>query len=329
MELLIYTVIISFVLSLVVGTIAIPMLRKLKLGQQVRDDGPKTHLKKAGTPTMGGIIFLLPLSLVSLMLSKGSLDFVLAAVLVTLGFGLIGFIDDYIKVAMQRSLGLRAYQKLIFQIAISVLFAYYAYRHVGSEIIVPFTGKLWNMGVLYIPFTAFVMVSMVNSVNLTDGLDGLASGVSLIIAATFSIIAAFLVFWLRNQGQEYLAVNYSNLMVFAGALTGACLGFLRFNTYPAQIFMGDTGSLGLGGAIAAVAILLKSSLFIPILGGVYVAEAVSVIMQVVSFKLTGKRIFRMSPLHHHFELGGMTETKVVTMFMIVTVLLCLIGLLGM
>jgi len=328
LESLIYSIIISFFMALVIGVVIIPMLRRLKFGQQVRDDGPKTHLKKAGTPTMGGIIILIPISIVSVILSKGPLDFTLAAVLVTLGFGIIGFMDDFIKIMKRRSLGLRAYQKLIAQIAIGVVFSFYAYRNIGSSIIVPFTQLEWDLGLLYIPAMTFIIIGTVNSVNFTDGLDGLASGVTLIVAAALSIIAGSMASIMREEGMEYIAANYGNLMVFAGALAGACLGFIRFNAYPAQVFMGDTGSMGLGGAVAALSVLLRIPLLLPIIGGIYMAETLSVIIQVISFRLTGKRVFRMSPLHHHFELSGMGETKVVTMFMIATTLLCLIGLLA-
>lgn len=330
MEAIIYSAIISLLLTLIAGKLFIPMLRRLKLGQHVRDDGPKTHLKKAGTPTMGGIILLIPLCITSLLLAENSLDFVVVAVLVTIGFGIIGFLDDYIKIGMARSMGLRAYQKIIGQIVVAVIFAIYAYRHpdIGSSIYIPFTDREWNLGVWYIPFIVFVMIGTVNSTNLTDGLDGLASGVTLIVASTFCIIAAFASLKIHDEGLAYVSANYQNLAVFASALAGACLGFLRYNAYPAQVFMGDTGSLGIGGAIVALAVLLKMPLFLPIIGGIYMVESISVILQVTSFKLTGKRIFKMSPLHHHFELKGMPETRVVTMFMIITVFLCLIGLLS-
>lgn len=330
MEDIVYSVIISLLLTLIAGKLFIPLLRRLKLGQYVRDDGPKSHLKKAGTPTMGGIIFLIPLCITSLLLAKKSLDFVVVAVLVTVGFGAIGFIDDYIKIGMERSMGLRAYQKIIGQIIIAVMFAVFAYRHpdIGSSIYIPFTDGEWDLGIWYIPFIVFVMIGTVNSTNLTDGLDGLASGVTLIVASTFSVIAAFASNKVYDEGLAYVSANYQNLAIFAGALAGGCLGFLRYNSHPAQVFMGDTGSLGIGGAVVALAVLLKMPLFLPIIGGIYMIESISVILQVTSFKLTGKRIFKMSPLHHHFELKGMAETRVVTMFMIITVLLCLIGLLG-
>ncbi|MBM7583307.1 phospho-N-acetylmuramoyl-pentapeptide-transferase [Caldicoprobacter guelmensis] len=328
MESLIYTVIISFVLTLAVGVFAIPVLRRLKFGQYVRQEGPQAHFKKAGTPTMGGVIFLIPICIAALALARGSLDFLLAALLVMLGFGFIGFLDDYLKILRRRSLGLKAYQKMLAQIAIGVIFSYYAYTHVGSAVTIPFVKAEWDLDIMYIPLMTFIIVGTVNSVNLNDGLDGLASGVTLIVAATFSILAAYLASSMRREGLEYMAVNYDNLMVFAGAVTGGCLGFLRFNAYPAQVFMGDTGAMGLGGAVVALAVLLKLPLFLPIIGGVYMAETLSVIIQVASYKLTGKRVFRMSPLHHHFELSGMSEPRVVAMFMIATTLLCLIGLLA-
>lgn len=320
--------IISFVLTLAVGVFAIPVLRRLKFGQYVRQEGPQAHFKKAGTPTMGGVIFLIPICIAALALARGSLDFLLAALLVMLGFGFIGFLDDYLKILRRRSLGLKAYQKMLAQIAIGVIFSYYAYTHVGSAVTIPFVKAEWDLDIMYIPLMTFIIVGTVNSVNLNDGLDGLASGVTLIVAATFSILAAYLASSMRREGLEYMAVNYDNLMVFAGAVTGGCLGFLRFNAYPAQVFMGDTGAMGLGGAVVALAVLLKLPLFLPIIGGVYMAETLSVIIQVASYKLTGKRVFRMSPLHHHFELSGMSEPRVVAMFMIATTLLCLIGLLA-
>ena len=325
-----FTVMIAFLATLAMGMIFIPFLKKLKFGQNVRLDGPKSHLVKTGTPTMGGIIFLVPLIIVALFFSKGNMDFVLVAILATIGFGLIGFIDDYIKVVMKRSLGLRAYQKIIVQIGIAVAIAYYAYSHeyIGSSMIIPFTGTELDLGIFYIPVAVFIIVGTVNSVNLTDGLDGLAAGVTLIVSATLCIIVSFAAVLATEKGLGYLAGNYENLIVFSAALTGVCLGFLRYNSHPAQVFMGDTGSLGLGGAISVLSILLRLPLWLPLIGGVYMAESISVILQVASFKLRGKRIFKMSPLHHHFELSGMAETRVVAMFMIATVVLCLFSLMS-
>ena len=246
----------------------------------------------------------------------------------TLAFGGIGFADDYIKVILKRSLGLRAYQKLFLQIIVAVLLAVYQSNTsvVGTKIIVPFIQgglqlgtffipQYLDLGLLYIPFIIFVVVATVNSVNLTDGLDGLAAGVTLIIAAFFSLVAL-------NWG-------YTSLAIFSSAVTGACLGFLKFNVHPAKGFMGDTGSLALGGAIATIAILMNIALIIPIVGGIYFAETLSVILQVASYKTTKKRIFKMSPLHHHYELSGWPERKVVIVFWSITVILCLIGVIAL
>lgn len=314
---IIRTIFISFFITLILGPIVIPMLRRLKIGQNIRQEGPQTHLKKSGTPTMGGIIIFL--ALVISVLTSGILNkdiFIL--IISTFGFGLIGFIDDYIKVVKKRSLGLRAYQKLIGQILLAAMLAIYQSNTsmLGTKLIVPFLRNQYlDLGPLYIPFIAFVVVGTVNSVNLTDGLDGLASGVTLIILSFFGLVSL-------NWGQ-------GSISIFSGALTGGCLGFLIYNAYPAKVFMGDTGSMALGGAVSAVAILLNLPLIIPIVGGVYFAEALSVIIQVVSFKLTGKRVFLMSPLHHHYEQKGWKETKVVAVFWAVTVLLCLVGIISL
>lgn len=311
------TISISFLITLILGPIMIPLLRRLKIGQSVRDDGPKTHLKKSGTPTMGGIIIFI--ALVITVLTSGMLNKDMYVLLLsTFGFGLIGFIDDYIKVVKRRSLGLRAYQKLIGQIILATILAVYqsSTSVLGTKLIVPFLSNQYlDLGPLYIPFIAFVVVGTVNSVNLTDGLDGLASGVTLIVLSFFGLIAL-------NWGM-------GSISIFSTALAGACLGFLIHNAHPAKVFMGDTGSLALGGAVSAIAILLNIPLVIPIVGGVYFVEALSVIIQVASFKLTGKRVFLMAPLHHHYEQKGWKETKVVAVFWIVTVILCLIGILSL
>jgi len=324
---LIYTIIIGFIITLLLGPLIIPYLRRLKVGQTIRDDGPQSHLTKTGTPTIGGIIIIASVLITSLTAGVINQDLIVALAATT-AFGLIGFLDDFIKVVLKRSMGLRAYQKFLLQVIIALFLAVYQSNVsvMGTKVIIPFIqGSLtiggWtipqylDLGVLYTPFIAFVMVSTVNGVNLTDGLDGLASGVTLIIAATFSLMAA-------NWG-------YNSLAIFAGAVTGACLGFLKFNAHPAKVFMGDTGSLALGGAIATIAILMNVSLIIPIVGGIYFAEALSVILQVASFKLTGKRIFKMAPLHHHFELKGWPETKVVVVFWLTTVVLCFIGMIAL
>lgn len=310
-------IIISFAITLLLGPIIIPLLRRLKIGQSIREDGPKTHLKKSGTPTMGGLIMLTAVIITTITSGIFNKDMIVL-LLSTLGFGLIGFIDDFIKVVMKRSLGLKAYQKLIGQIALAVILAVYQSNMsmLGTKVIVPFLDNTYlDLGRLYVPFIAFVVVGTVNSVNLTDGLDGLASGITLIVLSFFGLIS--------------LNIGMKSIAVFSAALTGACLGFLRYNSYPAKVIMGDTGSMALGGAVSAIAVLLNLPLIIPIVGGIYFAEALSVIIQVTSFKLTGKRVFLMSPLHHHFELKGWKETRVVITFWIVTVILCLIGILSL
>lgn len=310
---IIRVIVISFIITLILGLIFIPLLRRLHIGQNIRQDGPKTHLKKKGTPTMGGIIMIIALFITSVTSGIMNKDMIVL-LLSTLGFGLIGFVDDYIKIVKKRSLGLKAHQKLIAQIILAVILAVYqSYTsELGTKIIIPFLkSKYLDLGMLYIPFIAFVVVGTVNSVNLTDGLDGLASGITMIVMSFFGMVAL-------NQGMNSMAV-------FSTALAGACLGFLVYNSYPAKIMMGDTGSMALGGAVSAIAILLNLPLIIPIVGGIYFIESLSVIIQVVSFKLTGKRVFLMAPLHHHFEQKGWKETKVVLVFWTITVILCLIG----
>lgn len=314
---IIRTIIIAFIISLLLGPIIIPMLKKLKVGQSIREDGPQSHLSKSGTPTMGGIIIFAAL-LIAVTTSGIFTNDMLILIMATLGFGLIGFIDDYIKVVMHRNLGLRAYQKLLAQVILAVILALYQSNTsiVDTKVIFPFiSNQHLDLGPLYIPFIVFVVVGTVNAVNLTDGLDGLATGVSIIVLSFFSIVA--------------LSWGMGSISVFSSALTGACLGFLIHNAHPAKVFMGDTGSLALGGAISAIAILMNLSLIIPIVGGIFFAEALSVIIQVLSFKLTGKRVFLMAPLHHHFEQKGWKETKVVRVFWFITVVLCIIGIISL
>ncbi len=313
-KLFIICIISSFVLALVAGPLFIPILKHLKFGQKVRDDGPQSHLKKEGTPTIGGLIFLVPAVIVSLSFSKDK-DMLLALV-TTLLYGAIGFLDDYIKVIKKRSLGLKAWHKIFAQLAAAIFLGYIAggVSQTGTEILVPFTGKYIDLGFLYIPFTIFMILGVVNSVNLTDGLDGLAGGTTVVVFGFFAVIA--------------LTIKHIGILVFCGSFIGAILGFLRFNSHPAQVIMGDTGALSLGAALASLAVILKLPLFLVIVGGVYVAEALSDIIQVFYFKRTGKRIFKMAPLHHHFELSGWAETKVVSVFIIISIILCLIGILG-
>jgi len=279
----------------------IPFLRRLKFGQQVRSDGPKRHLVKAGTPTMGGIIFFFSLPL-GVVLTK-ELDFnLIAALLVTFGFGLIGFFDDFIKVVMKRPLGLKAREKILGQVLLSAAFAYVivVYGGRGTEIIIPGLNYSVDPGWLYLPFAVLVMTSA-NAVNLTDGLDGLAAGVTLFASLGYLLITN--------------AWGLTNISIFSASLLGSCLGFLFFNMYPAKVFMGDTGAFILGGALCSLAVITKTELLLLLLGGVYVLETLSVVIQVIYFRLTGgKRFFRMSPLHHHFELSGWSEQKVVFVF---------------
>lgn len=309
-------VIISFIISVVLGPFIIPFLRRLKVGQTVRDDGPKTHLKKSGTPTMGGILILTSVVLTAMFYVK---DYpkIIPILFATLGFGLIGFLDDYIKVVLKRSMGLRAWQKMLGQFLITGIFAYYVvnYTDVDLTMKIPFfQGIYLNLGWLTIPAMFFIMIATVNGTNFTDGLDGLASSVTVIVATFFSVIAIG-----TNSGIEPITC----------AVVGALLGFLLFNVYPASVFMGDTGSLALGGFVAATAYMLQMPIFIVIVGFVYFMEVLSVIIQVTYFKLSGgKRIFKMAPIHHHFELCGWSETRVVAVFSICTAILCLIALMG-
>lgn len=306
-----YALIIAFIACVVLGAFVIPKLHNF--GQNVRDDGPKSHLMKQGTPSMGGIFMIGAFAIATLFFVKDNPD-AIVVLLITVGYGLVGFLDDYIKVVKKRSLGLRAWQKVVFQLIVTILFAIYLLKmnDFGTEIYVPFTkGFYINLGWLYVPFLFFVMVGTVNSVNLTDGLDGLASGVTVLVATYFVFIA--------------YAVN-KGLIPVCGAAIGALLGFLVFNSYPAKVFMGDTGSLALGGFVASVAILTKMPIMLVIVGFVYVCESLSVMIQVGYFKLTGgKRIFKMAPIHHHFELSGLQGIKVVELFTIATAVLCLLG----
>lgn len=293
--------VIAVAVILVLGPFFIPFLGRLKFGQNVRDDGPQSHIKKTGTPTMGGILFFFSISLATLF-SVGVTPVTQVLLATTFGFGLIGFIDDYTKIVMKRSLGLKAKEKILGQILLSTILAIIAVTYLdrGTAINIPLLNWDLHLGWFYIPFVVIVVVGTSNSVNLTDGLDGLASGVTLFATLAFALIS-------------YQQNNFDAL-VFSSALMGTCVGFLFFNIHPAKVFMGDTGSLALGGAIGALAVITKTELILPIIGGVFVIEALSVILQVISFKLTGKRIFKMSPLHHHFELLGWSENRVVITF---------------
>lgn len=315
---IIRVIIVSFLIALFLGPVVIPVLKRLKVGQSIREEGPKSHYSKSGTPTMGGIIIVLAV-LIAIATSGYYTQEIWAVMFFIFGFGFIGFLDDYIKVVLKRNLGLRAYQKILGQVVFAVLLALYGSKYSvdGTKLVIPFANAVIDLGVLYVPFVVFVILGTVNAVNLTDGLDGLNTGVTLIVMATFSLIT--------NSMRETNAI-YGGVAIVSAAVTGSCLGFLRHNANPAKVFMGDTGSLALGGAVSAVAVLSNMVLLIPIIGGIYFAEALSVIIQVLHYKRTKRRIFKMAPLHHHFEMCGWKETKVVGVFWIVTVILAFIGI---
>ncbi len=309
-----------FVLTIISGFLFIPLLRKFKLGQTVRYDGPATHLKKTGTPAMGGIIFLIPVLISGVVYSR-EYPKLLIVIVMTLLFGLVGFIDDFSKVIKKSKDGLSARHKMFWLIVIAVIFTFYAVNRLdlNGTIIVPLTGMESYIKIpylIFIPFTVFVIISTTNAVNLTDGLDGLAAGTTLIIMVFFTIIAIFQSEW------DYIRV-------FSAIIAGGCMAFLVFNFHPAKAFMGDTGALALGGAVSAAAILMDMPWIILIAGAIYVVEVLSVMVQVISFKTRGKRVLKMAPIHHHLELCGWRETRIVLMFWSVTAVLCIIGFLSL
>ena len=314
---IIMPMLISFAVSAVSGRYLIPFLRKVKAGQTERADGPQSHLSKTGTPNMGGIMILLGIAAASLCMAARCPE-VIPVLFLTVGFGMVGFIDDYLKVVKKKSDGLSVKQKMALQIVIALLFALYVTKihAIPLAMKIPFLeGKCLDLKILNIPALLFIAVATVNGTNFTDGVDGLSSCVTIATALFFTIAAAF---------------SGSGAAASGGAMIGALLGFLIYNAHPAQVFMGDTGSLALGGFITAMAYMLQLPLFIPIVGFIYFIEVVSVIIQVGYFKKThGKRIFRMAPIHHHFELGGWSEVKVVAVFTIVTVILSAVALLGL
>ncbi|MGI6685995.1 MAG: phospho-N-acetylmuramoyl-pentapeptide-transferase [Bacillota bacterium] len=312
----------AWLIGIVLGPILIPLLRVLKFGQLVRSDGPKGHLKKAGTPTMGGLIFIIAMVGALLIWSDLSIE-VLLSIGMVLGFGLLGLLDDLIKVVLKRPLGLKARAKILGQFLLALLLIYTSVNILGrgTELIMPLTGEKWDFGVWYYLIALVLVVGTTNAVNLTDGLDGLAAG------CTFFVCLGYLIICLLAVARPpVLSLNFIDLALFAAALSGGCLAFLFFNRYPAKVFMGDTGSLALGGGIASLAILTKTELVLPILGGIFVIETISVMLQVLSFRLTGRRIFRMSPLHHHFELLGWRETRVVYVFWTLAAFFVFLGL---
>ncbi|NLY78746.1 MAG: phospho-N-acetylmuramoyl-pentapeptide-transferase [Lysinibacillus sp.] len=306
---------ISFIISVILGPIIIPILRRLKFGQSIRTEGPKSHMKKAGTPTMGGVIFLISIIATTVIVGKMFNLFTTQSVvmlLVLIGFGFIGLLDDGIKIIFKRNLGLTSLQKLIGQIVISILaFLLLRLGTFDTSISIPFTDWSIDLGILYVAFLIFWLVGFSNAVNLTDGLDGLVAGTASIAFSAFGVIALF------NE--------QTDVALFTFAVTGALLGFLIFNANPAKVFMGDTGSLALGGALGLVSIIVKEELLQLLVGLVFVIETLSVILQVISFKSTGKRIFKMAPIHHHFELSGWSERKVVAVFWSTALIVALIA----
>ena len=315
---IIYTILLAFIVTVLLSPVFIPFLRRLKFGQSIREEGPQSHQKKSGTPTMGGLVILLSIAIATLVMTLKFTDNISTEIFlllfVTLGFGTLGFLDDFIKVVMKRNLGLTSNQKLLGQIVISVIF-YFVFKQTEafhSELTLPGTDFSIDFGWFYLVIVIFWLVGFSNAVNLTDGLDGLVSGTSAIAFGAFAILA-----WSQSQ---------YDVAIFSVAVVGAVLGFLVFNAHPAKVFMGDTGSLALGGAIATIALLTKLEILLVIIGGVFVIETLSVILQVGSFKLTGKRIFKMSPLHHHYELSGWSEWRVVVTFWTVGLLCAVLGI---
>ncbi len=323
MKLVLAAVVTALGVGLLAGPLLIPILRKYKFGQTIRSDGPNHHLKKAGTPTLGGIIFLIAFIVSILFWGNGS-PALLTVVSAVLLFGLIGFADDSLKIHHHQSLGLTVKQKMFFQFVLSFVLIFIAEKILGrgTELIIPVIGTSLNLGWGYYIFTAVLMVFMVNAVNLTDGLDGLACGISFLVFLGYALICL-----LAIKNAPVIGIDYLDLAMAAAALAGGCLAFLVFNHYPAKVFMGDTGSLALGGGIMMLAILTKTEIIVLLIGGVYFIEAISVVLQVASFKLRGKRIFLMSPLHHHYEMKGWSENKVVYTFWLAALICVLLGLL--
>lgn len=323
MDFQIKVLLLSFVITVVLAFIIIPILKKIKVGQLEREDGPQSHLKKQGTPTMGGIILELGIILTTIAVcvyfhSQGQLEIIkriVPLVFVSFGFGLIGFIDDFIKLILKNTKGLKPAYKMLGLLAISVIYALYITQilRIGTDICIPFIGTYITLPIwFYIPFAIFVLLATTNAVNLTDGVDGLSTSVTTIIITCLTVIG--------------MLMGTEEVSIFGSILIGACLAFLLFNLHPAKVFMGDTGSLMLGGVIASLALYLKMPLLLLIIALIPVLETISVIIQVAYFKRTGNRIFKMAPLHHHFELSGWNENKVVSVFSFITLVMCIIGL---
>ena len=308
---IVMAIVISFVIASILGPIIIPMLHKLKFGQNIREDGPKSHLKKSGTPTIGGLIFIFATIITMFIMVGNPKDEAMIALYAFVGFGFVGFLDDLLKIIKKQNEGLTSGQKMILLLIVAGFLTWYAYKYIGTSINIPFADFQFDLGIFYIPFVLFYFAGVTNAVNLTDGLDGLATSITVLVMTFLAILS-------YNLGHMSLAI-------FCVALAGGLLAFLRFNAFPARVFMGDTGSLALGGAVAMVALILKMPIILVFIGIIYLTETVSVILQVASFKLTGKRIFKMAPIHHHFEQLGWSETKIVSIFSIITVVFCFIA----
>ena len=326
----IYAAITALLIAFIIGPWLIRLLRERQIGQTIRRDGPESHLAKEGTPTMGGVLVLLATIIPTLLWANLTNPYIWIAVLVMAGFGALGFADDYTKVIRKNSKGLSPKTKLFFQFTLAILAAWFIHMDLGinNTLTIPFFKNLRpDLGYFYIPFIVLVIVGASNAVNLTDGLDGLAIGPAAITAATYMLFA-YLAGHIKIA--SYLQIQYvpgvGELAVFCGAMVGAGLGFLWFNAYPAQVFMGDTGSLAIGAALGVIAVMVKQEIVLALVGGIFVIEALSVIFQVTSFKTRRKRVFRMAPLHHHFELEGWKEPKIIVRFWIISIILALLAI---
>lgn len=320
-------ILIAFCIGLILSPLIIKFAKKLKASQTIYEY-VDMHKKKSGTPTMGGIIFIVAIVLTSIILFKNNSSLSIVCLVVMVAYAILGFLDDFIKIHYKRNLGLRAYQKVIGQVSIAIIVAVFAYNNsfIGSSVLVPFTNITWNLGFWFIPFTIFVFLATTNSVNLTDGLDGLAGGVSLAFFVCFAIIFFYTISTQTIFNVELMA-EQSNLLIVLGASIGSLLAYLIYNCYPATIFMGDTGSLALGGLIACIMVFTRQVLLIPLLGIMFVVSAISVSIQVIYYKITKKRVFLMAPFHHHLEKKGMYETRIVVIYIVVTLLAGIVGIL--
>jgi phospho-N-acetylmuramoyl-pentapeptide-transferase len=317
MNVLIFCILISFIISLLLGQLLIPALHRLKFGQYIKEEAPENHKKKAGTPTMGGIIFILSTIITNFLFVKHISFENYICLFALISFGIIGLLDDGLKIFRKKNEGLTSRQKMLLLIIVSTIFSFIGYNtnSIGSAIIIPFWGRLFNLGIYYVPFIVLYYISITNSVNLTDGLDGLCTSVTLMVMTFFTLVS--------------FALGYYSVSIFCAVIVGSLLGFLRYNSFPAKIIMGDTGALALGGAIGVVGMTLKLPLIVIIVGGIYVLETLSDIIQITVFKITGKRFFKMAPIHHSLELSGWHEAKIVSVFCIITTILCLLGFLAL